>query len=89
MYGMPLPEKLAEVKKSEKLLIVVGSEHVPGDVYELADFNIAITNQPHSEVAALAILLDRLTNGKELENMDFGGKIKIKPSEKGKEILEC
>lgn len=89
MYGMPLPEKLADVKKAEKLLIIVGSEQVPGEVYDLADFNIAITNQPHSEVAALAIILDRLMNGKELENHDFGGKIKIKPSEKGKKIIRC
>ncbi|MFH1520980.1 MAG: tRNA (cytidine(56)-2'-O)-methyltransferase [Candidatus Micrarchaeota archaeon] len=84
MYGMSLSEKLTEIKKAKKLLVVVGSEHVPGEIYELADFNIAITNQPHSEVAALAITLDRICVGKE-----FDGKIRIKPSEKGKEIVKC
>ena len=73
-----------------KLLIVVGSQAVPGDIWELADFNISVTNQPHSEVGALAITLDRLMNGMELErefDQRFKGKVKIEPSEKGKKVL--
>jgi tRNA (cytidine56-2'-O)-methyltransferase len=85
MYGMPIGAKVQEIKKQKNLLIIVGSEQVPGEIYELADFNIAITNQPHSEVAALAITLDRLFNDEQLEK-DFKGKIKIIPSEKGKKI---
>ena len=34
---------------------VVGAEKVPPEVYQAADFNVAVGNQPHSEVAALAI----------------------------------
>jgi tRNA (cytidine56-2'-O)-methyltransferase len=82
MYGMSLPEKLNEIKQSSKILIIVGSEQVPGEVYQLADFNISITNQPHSEVAALAITLDRLVNGNELYGFDFGGKVSISPTTK-------
>jgi tRNA (cytidine56-2'-O)-methyltransferase len=66
MYGLPLPDILPEAKKADKLLIVVGAEQVPREVYELADFNVSVTGQPHSEVAALAITLDRLVDGKEL-----------------------
>ncbi|MHC1589292.1 MAG: RNA methyltransferase, partial [Methermicoccaceae archaeon] len=33
---------------------------VPREVYELSDYNVAVGNQPHSEVAALAVMLDRL-----------------------------
>jgi tRNA (cytidine56-2'-O)-methyltransferase len=93
MYGMPLSEKMAEIrngaKKNQKLLVIIGAERVPGEVYELADYNIAITSQPHSEVAALAIFLDRAMDGKELErgfDENFKGKIKLVPKEKGKEI---
>lgn len=89
MYGIPLPEKLGEIRKAEKLLVIVGSEQVSGEVYELADFNVSVTNQPHSEVAALAIFLDRLADGNELtreHNQKFKGKIRIEPSEKGKKI---
>ena len=84
MYGIPLPEALP--KLGSKLLIIVGSEQVPREIYELSDNNVSVTNQPHSEVAALAIALDRLMKGKELENIDFGGKISIIPCEKGKNI---
>ncbi|MFA6530533.1 MAG: tRNA (cytidine(56)-2'-O)-methyltransferase [Candidatus Micrarchaeia archaeon] len=94
MYGMPLLEKIGEIKKmtndagrNGKLLVVIGSEHVPGEVYQLADFNVAVTNQPHSEVAALAITLNELNNGEMLKrdaDVKFKGKIRVKPNEKGK-----
>jgi len=91
MYGIPLPEAVPKIKAKDKLLIIVGGEHVPPEVYHLSDFNISVTNQPHSEVAALAITLDRIMEGKELERSfekKFKGKIKITPSEKGKKIEE-
>ncbi len=88
MYGIPVQEAVPKLRSKGKLLLIVGSEHVPGEVYELADFNISVTSQPHSEVAALAIILDRLMGGKELEKKDFGGKKRIIPSEKGKNIVD-
>jgi len=92
MYGLPLPQVVPEAKKAEKLLIVVGAEQVPREVYELADFNVSVTGQPHSEVAALAVTLDRLVDGKELlppagGGFDFGGKIRTEPSPRGKKIV--
>ncbi|MFH1394030.1 MAG: tRNA (cytidine(56)-2'-O)-methyltransferase [Candidatus Micrarchaeota archaeon] len=92
MYGLPIPKVSKKIMKHDKLLIIVGSEHVPPDIYHLADYNVSVTNQPHSEVAALAIILDRLMEGKELTrefDKKFKGKIRIEPSEKGKEILEA
>jgi tRNA (cytidine56-2'-O)-methyltransferase len=90
MYGMPLPEKAGEIAGKGKVLVVVGAEKVPAEVYELADFNVAVGNQPHSEIAALAVTLDRLQNGKELERQfesNFGGaSISLEPAEKGKKI---
>jgi tRNA (cytidine56-2'-O)-methyltransferase len=90
MYGMPLPEKEAEVRKRGKVLVVVGAEKVPAEVYQLADFNVAVGNQPHSEIAALAITLDRMQEGKELGRgfqSNFGGAaITLEPAEKGKKI---
>lgn len=89
MYGMPLPEKIGEIAVKEKVLVVVGAEKVPPEIYELADFNVAVGSQPHSEIAALAIMLDRLQGGKELERgfeANFGGRITLEPMEKGKKI---
>lgn len=66
------------------ILVVVGAEKVPRDVYELADFNVAVGNQPHSEVSALAVFLDRLFEGKELTRQFIGARLVIIPSERGK-----
>ncbi|HIQ55257.1 MAG TPA: tRNA (cytidine(56)-2'-O)-methyltransferase, partial [Pyrodictium sp.] len=68
-------------------LIVVGAEKVPPFFYEIADYNVAIGNQPHSEVAALAIFLDRLYEGKELHVHFEDAKLKIIPSRKGKHVV--
>ncbi len=70
------------------LLIVVGAQKVPGDVYELVDHNVAVGNQPHSEVAALAVFLDRLNGGEELHTL-FDGALVIAPRACGKSLLEC
>lgn len=85
MYGIPLREKIAEIKRRKKdLLIVIGGEKVPGEIFSLGDYNIAITNQPHSEVAALAVFLHEFFKGKEKK---FNGNLRIVPQEKGKKVL--
>jgi len=87
MYGAPLDEGLEEVRKYRKpVLIAVGAEKVPRDVYELADLNISVGSQPHSEVAALAVFLDRLYNGEELYLAYEDAKISIEPSRRGKKL---
>lgn len=88
MYGIPFEKKMSEIKKlakSKSLLVVVGAEKVPREAYELSDYNISVTSQPHSEVAALAVLLHELLGNKK----KFGAaKLKIVPQEKGKKIIE-
>jgi tRNA (cytidine56-2'-O)-methyltransferase len=88
MYGMPVMEKLHDMAAKERILVIVGSEQVPAEIYQLADFNISVTNQPHSEVAALAIVLDRLMEGQELDGLDLDGRISVSPSERGKVVNE-
>ena len=77
MYGMPVDETIGEV--AGDVLVVVGSEKVPREVFDLADHNISIGNQPHSEISALAIFLDRFFKGSTLKK-SFGGKLQIQPS---------
>ena len=83
MYGLGMEEM--EKVKGKNILIIVGAEKVPPEVYELADLNLSVTNQPHSEVAALAITLDRLLKGKKLE---FRGKKRVIPLARGKKVTE-
>ncbi|MFA5076822.1 MAG: tRNA (cytidine(56)-2'-O)-methyltransferase [Candidatus Micrarchaeia archaeon] len=89
MYGIPLQEKEDELRKSLNLLVIVGAEQVPADFYGIADYNVAVTSQPHSEVAALAVALDRIMAGRELSrafSSRFSGKLEIMPSEKSKNL---
>jgi len=83
MYGEALEDALPRIPRDGDLLVVVGAEKVPRAVYDLATFNVAVGNQPHSEVAALAVFLDRFLAGAGLKRV-FSGKVRIVPSKRGK-----
>jgi tRNA (cytidine56-2'-O)-methyltransferase len=85
MYGESLDTGLAKIDRTKDLLLVVGAEKVPRYFYEAADVNIAVGNQPHSEVAAVALFLDRFTQGA-WETQPFHGKLTIKPNPRGKTV---
>lgn len=87
MYGIHIDDALKEIPSNVDLLVVVGAEKVPGEVYKLAHYNVAIGNQPHSEVAALAVFLDRYLQGNGLRKK-FNGKIEIIPQKNGKKVIE-
>jgi tRNA (cytidine56-2'-O)-methyltransferase len=90
MYGANINEimpEIREISKDKDILVIVGAEKVPREVYELADYNVSVGNQPHSEVAALAIFLDRLFEGKSIYRDFKDAKIKIVPSNKGKVVI--
>ena len=87
MYGLPLLERVGELRRFTKFLVVVGGPKVPGEMYHMADYNISVTNQPHSEVAALAIALHEIQGGEELKR-DFGkSKLRVLPKERGKQVI--
>lgn len=86
MYGEKLNKSIDEIGKNKDLLIIIGAEKVPPQIYEMADFNVSVGNQPHSEVAALAVFLDRYNMGSWNEKQ-FNGKIEIIPSNKGKKVV--
>jgi tRNA (cytidine56-2'-O)-methyltransferase len=89
MYGLPINNIIEEIrKKEEKKLVVVGAEKVPRELYEISDYNVSITSQPHSEIAALAIFLDQFYMGKEISLKFSGAKVNIIPTKRGKKIIE-
>ena len=86
MYGLPVDDVIPKIPKDEDLMIIVGAEKVPREIYEIADFNVAVGNQPHSEVAALAIFLDRFFEGRELRREFENAKMKVIPQDRGKKV---
>jgi len=87
MYGENINEIQKDIQEEKDVLIVVGAEKVPREVYDKADYNVSIGNQPHSEISALAILLDRIQNGVQFEKKFENSKRVIIPSKNGKNVI--
>lgn len=88
MYGEPLQEVVSKLRDLDKILVVVGGPKVPGKVYHEADYNVAVTSQPHSEIAALAIALHEIQSGEELKRAFQKSRLRILPSARGKRVVE-
>jgi tRNA (cytidine56-2'-O)-methyltransferase len=91
MYGEPVQDVVDDVRADHgagPLLVVVGAEKVSFEVYEAADYNVGVTNQPHSEVASLAVFLDRLFQGRELDREWADADRVVVPKETGKKVIE-
>ena len=86
MYGEKINDAQEKLRNEKDLLIVVGAEKVPREIYELADYNIGIGSQPHSEISALAIILDRIQKGEQFEKSFSDAKRTIIPTKMGKNV---
>ncbi len=91
VYGenVEMTDVLDRIRSSgKKILIMVGSQKVPGEFFSeaISDFNVAIGNQPHSECASVAVFLDRFFKGEELAGTFQGGRVRIVPRFRGKEV---
>ncbi len=92
-YGenIQMSDVLQRIKATGKdVLVIVGSQKVPAAFFseEVSDFNVAVSNQPHSECSSLAVFLDRFFEGKELLKRFEGGKMKIVPQARGKKVIK-
>lgn len=91
MYGLPVQRVEPDIRTAAAeapLLVIVGGEKVPFEVYEHADYNVAVTNQPHSEIAGLAVLLDRLFDGEELDREWTDARRVVVPQATGKKVID-
>ena len=87
MYGQNINDVEIKIRNEDKILIVVGAEKVPREIYEMADYNVAVGNQPHSEISALGVLLDRIHQGKQFESSFDNPERVIIPQEHGKNVV--
>ncbi len=89
IYGLPIQDTIQEIRDSPKdKLIVVGGAKVPGVVYRMSNWNVAVTSQPHSEVSALGIFLHELFEGRELTKNFEGAKLGVVPQREGKRVIK-
>lgn len=86
MYGEPLDRALPRLRRARRLLVVVGGAKVPPALFGAADHNVAVGSQPHSEVAALAIVLDRLLGSIPARRFRNAER-RIIPRRRGKQVI--
>ena len=82
VYGTSF-EELPTEKATDKIIVIVGGEKVPPAIYQLSDYNISVGNQPHSEVAALALVLYHIHG---IQEAYPGAQRKIIGQKRGKKI---
>lgn len=87
MYGEDLDDVVPDIPRDGPVLLIVGGPKVPPDIYDIATRNVAVTHQPHSEVAALAIALDRLLGTPKSVHLK-GARMEVRPARKGKYVVE-
>lgn len=86
-YGLPLPKVIREIDEAARdVLVVVGSEKMPGEVFRMADWNVAITNQPQSEISALAVFLDWYSKHRIFDKVFPNAQVRIIPSHNRKNV---
>ncbi len=73
MYGQNINNIETKIRNEDKIMI-------------LADYNVAVGSQPHSEVSALGVLLDRIQQGKQFEFKFENPERMIIPQEQGKDV---
>ena len=88
MYGIPHREAIPHIRRDRPITVVVGGAKVPPEAFSLAHHNVSVGQQPHSEVAALALFLDAWTEGAGLERTFDAPKLVIHPSARGKNVTE-
>lgn len=88
MYGAPLAETVSRMTH-QQVLVVIGASKVPRNIYDLADYNVAVGSQPHSEIAALAVFLDRIQDGHQFDTIPSGAARRIIPSRRGKQVVDA
>ena len=88
VYGLPFKKHISRIRGVKNLLIIVGGEKVPPEVYQLADFNLSVGQQPHSEIGALSIFLYELS-GRKFREKFKKAKRKVIPQERGKKVLKA
>ena len=63
MYGEPHDSVTQEIPIDAPIAVVVGGVKVPGEIYKLADHNVAVGQQPHSWGGALGLFMSGLMGG--------------------------
>ena len=86
MYGQPYRDVIPQIRRDRPIVLIVGGAKVPGDVFKHAQYNVAVGNQPHSEVAALALFMEAWFGDGGTERHFPNARLVIEPSARGTSV---
>lgn len=74
-YGIGITEKEYELRTYKNILLILSVSENIKELYNIADFNISITHQPHTIISAIVAFLSVYYHGRELalhfENAEY------------------
>ena len=88
MYGEAYDSVTNDIPTDAPIAVVVGGAKVPGEIYKLADYNVAVGHQPHSEVSALALFMSELLGGVAGPEQFAGARLEVRPHPSGKVVID-
>jgi tRNA (cytidine56-2'-O)-methyltransferase len=77
---------IPQIRRDRPVVLIVGGAKVPGDVFKYSQYNVAVGNQPHSEVAALALFMEAWFGDGGTERHFPDARLVIEPSARGKSV---
>ena len=81
-YGVPINKVEYTLKTYKNILIIVTITEAAKNLYQMADFNVSITTQPHAATSAVAVFLHHFFEGRELSLHFENAQYKIVPEER-------
>ena len=88
MYGEAYDSVANDIPTDAPIAVVVGGAKVPGEIYKLADYNVAVGHQPHSEVSALALFMSEMMGGVAGPEQFAGARLEVRPHPSGKVVID-
>lgn len=85
-YGVPLQDIIGTLRTYKNLLLIVTEKETFDPAYARSDFNVSITDQPHSSTSAIAVFLHEFYSGRELAMHFENARYKVVPSEQGAHV---
>ena len=81
-YGVPINKIEYSLKTYKNILVIVTTTEAAKNLYDIADFNVSITTQPHAATSAVAIFLHHFFEGRELSLHFENAEFKVVPEER-------
>lgn len=78
-YGTPISKVEYSLKTYKNILVIVTLSESIKSLYNMSDFNVSISTQPHCAAAAIAVFLHTFYQGRELAMHFENAQLKVVP----------